>query len=119
MHRGAFVESAHGEAGIAVAELVGRETELRLGDGPRVNVSGIEELVTATSYQSGAVVQRMKSYEVSTYIPEKQQKRRRNWQGKADKQQAAYQNRGGCEATTASVCSGDLVRWPSAARALL
>jgi len=81
------------EAGIAVAELVGREAELRPGDKPQVNVNGIEELVTDKGYHSGAVVERVKSYEVRSYLPEKQQKGRRNWQGKAAEQQAVYQNR--------------------------
>ena len=49
-----------------------------------MNVNGIEELVTDKGYHSGAVVQRVKSYEVRSYIPEKQQKGRRNWQGKAE-----------------------------------
>jgi len=40
-----------------------------------------------------AVVERVKSYEVRSYLPEKQQKGRRNWQGKAEEQQAVYQNR--------------------------
>jgi hypothetical protein len=39
------------------------------------------------------VVQRVKSYQVRSYIPEKRQKGRRNWQGKAEEQQAVYQNR--------------------------
>jgi hypothetical protein len=72
---------------------VERETELRPGAEPRVNVNGIEELVADKGYHSGAVVQRMKSYQVRSYIPEKQQKGRRNWQGKAEEQQAVYQNR--------------------------
>jgi transposase len=81
------------EAGMAVAELVGREAELRPDDQPKVNVNGIEELVTDKGYHSGVVVQRVKSYEVRSYIPEKQQKGRRHWQGKAEEQQAVYQNR--------------------------
>jgi transposase len=81
------------EAGMAVAELVGREAELQPDDQPKVNVNGIEEVVTDKGYHSGAVVQRVKSYEVRSYIPEKQQKGRRNWQGKAEEQQAVYQNR--------------------------
>lgn len=81
------------EAGMAVAELVGREAELRPDDRPKVNVNGIEELVTDKGYHSGAVVKRIKSYEVRSYIPEKQPKGRRNWQGKAEEQQAVYQNR--------------------------
>ncbi len=81
------------DAGIAVAELAGREAELRPEDTPRVNVNGIEELVTDKGYHSGAVVQRVKNYEVRSYIPEKQQKGRRNWQGKAEEQRAVYANR--------------------------
>ncbi len=54
---------------------------------------GIEELVTDKGYHSSAVVQRMKSYEVRTYIPEKKQKGRRDWQGQRAEQQAVYQNR--------------------------
>jgi transposase len=81
------------EAGMTVAELAGREAELRPGHEPKVNVNGIEELVTDKGYHSGAVLQRVKSYEVCSYIPEKQQKGRRNWQGKAAEQQAVYENR--------------------------
>ena len=76
------------EAGMA--EQIGRETELRPGDEPKVNVKGIEELVTDKGYHSGAAVERVKSYEVRSYLPEKQQKGRRNWQGKAEEQQAVY-----------------------------
>ena len=78
---------------MAVAEQVGREAELRPGEKPKVNVKGIEELVTDKGYHSGAVVERVKSYEIRSYLPEKQQKGRRNWQGKAEQQQAVYQNR--------------------------
>jgi transposase len=39
------------------------------------------------------VVRRLKSYKVRSYIPEKQQQRQRHWQGKAEQQQAVYQNR--------------------------
>ena len=81
------------EAGMAVAELVRREAELQPDEKPRVNVDGIEELVADKGYHSGAVVQRMKSYDVRSYIPEKRQKGRRNWEGKAEQQQAGYQNR--------------------------
>ena len=62
------------EAGMAVAEQIGREAELRPDDKPKVNVNGIEELVTDKGYHSGAVVERVKSYEVRSYIPEKQAK---------------------------------------------
>ncbi|MGZ5719411.1 MAG: hypothetical protein ACXWI9_16185, partial [Burkholderiales bacterium] len=39
------------------------------------NLNGIEELVTDKGYHSGAVVQRVKSYEVRSYIPEKNRPR--------------------------------------------
>ncbi len=81
------------EAGMAVAELVGREAELRSEEKPTVNVNGIEELVADKGYHSGALVQRVKSYEVRSYIPEKKQKGRRHWQGKREEQQAVYENR--------------------------
>src|SRR5258708_40319271 len=42
------------EAGMAVAELVGREAELRPDDKPKGNVNGIEEVVTEKGYHSGA-----------------------------------------------------------------
>ena len=58
-----------------------------------MNVNGIEELVTDKGYHSGAVVKRVKSYEVRSYIPEKQQKGQRNWAGKQAEQQAVYANR--------------------------
>jgi transposase len=81
------------EAGMTVVELAGREAELRPDHEPKVNLNGIEELVTDKGYHSGAVLQRVKSYEVCSYIPEKQQKGRRNWQGKAAERQAVYENR--------------------------
>jgi transposase len=81
------------EAGMAVAELVGREAELRPDDKPKVNVNGIEEVVADKGYHSGAVVERVKGYEVRSYIPEKKQKGRRHWAGKAEEQRAVYQNR--------------------------
>jgi hypothetical protein len=49
--------------------------------------------VTDKGYHSGAVVKRMKAYGVRSYIPEKQQKGRRNWAGKGEEQQAVYANR--------------------------
>jgi transposase len=81
------------EAGMAVAELVEREAEQRPAEKAKVNVEGIEELVTDKGYHSGAVVKRMKSYEVKAYIPEKQQSGNRHWEGKAEEQAAVYQNR--------------------------
>jgi len=81
------------EAGVAVAELVEREAELHPEADPKVNVDGIEELVADKGYHSGAAVERVKSYRVRSYIPERQQKGQRNWQGKAGQQQAVYANR--------------------------
>ena len=81
------------EAGMAVAEQVEREAELRPDEAPKVNVAGIEETVTDKGYHSGAVVKRMKAYEVRSYIPEKKPKGRRNWAGKQAEQQAVYANR--------------------------
>lgn len=81
------------EAGLAVAELVGREAEERPDDPAKVNVNGIEEVIADKGYHSSAVVQRVKSYEVRSYIPEKKQKGQRRWQGNREEQQAVYQNR--------------------------
>ena len=81
------------EAGEAVAELAVREVELHPEAAPKVNVKGIEELVADKGYHSGAVLERVKSNQVRTYIPERQQKGRRNWEGKAGQQQAVYANR--------------------------
>jgi transposase len=81
------------EAGEAVAELAVREAELHPDSEPKVNVEGIEEIVADKGYHSGAVLERVKGYQVRSYIPERQQKGRRNWEGKAGQQQAVYQNR--------------------------
>src|SRR5271169_2696172 len=81
------------EAGEAIAELVQREVKLRPDDAPKVNLKGIEELVTDKGYHSGAVVQRVTTYQVRSYIPEKQRRGRRNWRSKPAEQQAVYQNR--------------------------
>jgi transposase len=81
------------EAGEAVAELVVREVELHPDVTPKVNVDGVEEMVADKGYHSGAALERVKSYRVRSYIPERQQKARRNWEGKAAQQQAVYANR--------------------------
>jgi transposase len=81
------------EAGETVAELAVREAELHPDAPPKVNVEGIEEMVADKGYHSGAVVERVKSYQVRSYIPERQQKGRRHWEGKAGQQQAVYANR--------------------------
>src|SRR5882762_8954428 len=71
------------EAGMAVAEQVGREAGLRPNEEPKVNDKG---------YHSGAVVKQMNAYGVRSYIAEKKQKGRRNWAAKRAEQQAVYQN---------------------------
>ena len=81
------------DAGMAVAELVGREAELHPEEKPQVNVDGIEELVADKGYHSGAVLEQVKELEVRTYIPEKKQAGKRHWEGKQGQQQAVYQNR--------------------------
>ncbi len=89
----ATLEETLSEAGMAVAELVSREVEQRPEEPPKVNVEGIEEVVADKGYHSGAVLERVKSYEVRTYIPEKKQAGQRHWEGKTEEQQAVYQNR--------------------------
>jgi transposase len=81
------------EAGMAVAGLVHREIRLHPEEKPKVNPLGIEELVADKGYHSGPVLQRVKSYQMRSNIAEKQQKGKRNWQGKREQQQAVYANR--------------------------
>jgi transposase len=81
------------EAGEAVAELARRDAELHPSDKPQVNVEGIEEVVADKGYHSGAVLARLSSYEVRTYIPERKQKGHRHWGGKREEQSAVYANR--------------------------
>src|SRR5664280_1286702 len=80
------------EAGMAVAELVVEQAESHSEEN-KINLHGIEELVADKGYLSGAVLKRVKSYGVRSYIPEKRQKGKRRWAGKADEQQATYENR--------------------------
>ncbi|MGB6781409.1 MAG: transposase [Terracidiphilus sp.] len=81
------------EAGETVAELGVRAAELHPDSAPKVNVEGIEEMVADKGYHSGALLERVKKYQVRSYIPERQQKGRRNWEGKPGQQQAVYANR--------------------------
>ena len=81
------------EAGAAVTELAMREARLDRNRAPKVNLKSIEELVTDKGYHSGAVLERVRNREVRTYVPERQQKGRRHWTGKAGQQQAVYANR--------------------------
>src|SRR6202522_2220466 len=81
------------EAGMAVAELIKHEAKQRPEQKPKMKLQGVEELIADRGYHSGAVLERMKGYEVRTYIPEKKQKGRRHWQGKGEQQKLVYQNR--------------------------
>ena len=81
------------EAGETVATLAVREAELHPEAEPEVNVEGIEEMVADKGYHSAAVLEQVKGYQVCSYIPERQQKGRRKWEGKASQQQAVYANR--------------------------
>jgi transposase len=80
------------EAGMAVAELVVEQAGSH-SEESKINIRGIEELVADKGYLSGAVLKRVKSYGVRSYIPEKRQKGKRHWQGKIEEQQAVYENR--------------------------
>ena len=81
------------EAGMAMAGLIQREVRLHPEEKPKVNLLGIEELVADKGYHSGAVLKKVKSYQVRSYIAEKQQKGRRSWRDKGEEQQAVYANR--------------------------
>jgi transposase len=80
------------DAGIAVAELIAREAELHPEEDPKVNIEGIEELVADKGYHSGAVVEWIGENEVTSYIPERKQAGKRNWNGKQAEQQAVEAN---------------------------
>jgi transposase len=81
------------EAGEAVTGLAVREAELHPNSAPKVNLKSIEEIVADKGYHSGAVVEQVKDRQVRSYIPERQQRGQRKWEGKAGKQQAVYANR--------------------------
>jgi transposase len=78
------------QAGENVAGLIGTEAP---DQKPKVHWKGIEEIVTDKGYHSGAVLVKMKSAEVRTYMPEKKQAGQRHWEGKSEEQQAVYANR--------------------------
>src|SRR6202008_4966467 len=58
-------------AGEAVGELVGREAVLHPDVKPKVNIKGIEEMVADKGYHSGAALERVRNYQVRSYIAEK------------------------------------------------
>ena len=81
------------EAGEAVTELAVREAQAHPDAVPKVNLKSIEEMVADKGYHSGAVLEQVKDRQVRSYIPERQQKGQRKWEGKAGQQQAVYANR--------------------------
>jgi transposase len=81
------------EAGESVTELAVREAELRPQTTPKVNLKSIEEMVADKGYHSGAVLEQVQARKVRSYIPERQQKGQRKWEGKASQQKAVYANR--------------------------
>jgi transposase len=87
------VKETLAEAGEAVADLIAREARMVPLDEPKVNLGGIEELVTDKGYHSGPVLEEMKAVGVRTYIPEKKQAGKRHWVGKEEEQEAVYENR--------------------------
>src|SRR5208283_2022082 len=78
------------QAGENGAELIGTEEP---SGKPKMHLQGIEEVVTDKGYHSGETLVMLKDAEVRTYIPEKQQKGQRHWDGKGEQQQAVYANR--------------------------
>jgi len=61
----------------------------------------------------------VKGYKVRSYIPERQQKGRRHWEGKAAQQQAVYANRRRVQVNTARACSGSAAIGGTQLRSLL
>jgi transposase len=80
------------EAGEAVGELIEHEAEALPGREPKVNVGGIQEVVTDKGYHSGAVMQDLHAAGCRSYIPEPD-RGRRNWEGKAAERTQVYANR--------------------------
>jgi len=78
------------QAGENGTELIGTEEPSRK---PKMHLQGIEEVVTDKGYHSGETLVMLKDAQVRTYIPEKQQKGQRHWDGKDEQQQAVYENR--------------------------
>lgn len=79
-------------ADLEVAELVEREVELHPGEEPKVNVDEIEELVADKGYHSGTVLEQVNELDITTYIPERKQTSKRNWDGKQNEQSAVEEN---------------------------
>ena len=80
------------EAGEAVGELIEHEAETAPAGEPKVDLRGVQEVVTDKGYHSGAVVQDLHAVDCRSYIPEPE-RGRRNWEGKQDEQKQVYANR--------------------------
>jgi len=78
--------------GCAVSVLVIDQAESPIKES-NINIRGIEELVADKDYLSCAVLKRVKYHGVCSHIPEKRQKGKRRWAGKAEEQRATYENR--------------------------
>jgi len=82
-----------------VAELLVTEAEKAPEEKPQMYFQGVREVVTDKGYQSGDVLVEIKDMEVRTYIPEKKQTQRRDWDGQKNQakaraqQEATYANR--------------------------
>jgi transposase len=86
------IDETLAEAGMAVAELIGREAEARPDKEPKVNLDGVEDLVADKGYHSGAVILRVEECEVRTCIPERKQTGKRNSKGKEAERLAVLAN---------------------------
>ena len=77
-----------------MAEQVGREAELRPDEAPKVNVNGIEEMVTDKGYHSGAVVKRSEELRsAQLHSGEETEGAAELGRAKQEEQQAVYANR--------------------------
>ena len=72
-------------------------------------------MVADRGYHSGAVLERVKSYAVRTYIPEKKQAGQRHWEGKTGRDRRCTRIDGGCAAATAKAYCGGAANWWNAA----
>jgi len=87
------------QAGEHVAELLVTEAEKAPEEKPQMYFQGVREVVTDKGYQSGDVLVEIKDMEGRTYIPEKKQTQRRDWDGQKNQakaraqQEATYANR--------------------------
>ena len=72
--------------------MIEREAEQTPEAKPQVHLNGITEIVADKGYHSGKTVMALGQVEARSYIPEPK-RGRRQWEGKAEEQQAVYANR--------------------------